>query len=313
MQEFSFHPGDSSNEFTHSYICCNGCKLHIVECKGLQESRPLMLLLHGFPEFWFSWKYILRYFFRKGYRAVAPDLRGYNESSKPLSIQEYRLELLSADIESLIRQLGYESCTCVGHDWGGAIAWSVAYLYPGCIRSLIIVNAPHPYKFYEAFFTFPPNWKQLLRSWYILFFQLPWLPEFFLGYNNCKNLVLAIRKTLCNSQALSPEDIEEYRKALLQPRALKSAINYYRALVRNSITSNSLRHLFLRQLNIATLVVWGVEDSALGKELTYDLDKLVSDVEVRYIPNCSHWVPIEKPQILAEFMESFLESREEAP
>jgi len=161
-----YHPGDPSNEFSHSYIICNGCKLHIVECQGSKEGMPLMVLLHGFPEFWFSWKYVLQHFFRKGYRVVAPDLRGYNESSKPVSVQDYRLETLSADIDCLIQQLGYESCICVGHDWGGAIAWSVAYLFPSRVRRLIIVNAPHPFKFYQAFFVFPPNWKQLVRSWY---------------------------------------------------------------------------------------------------------------------------------------------------
>eukprot|EP00871_Galdieria_phlegrea_P000283 jgi/Galph1/1255/GphlegSOOS_G6114.1 len=193
------HPGDLNNSFLHSYLVCNGCRLHIVEYKEGQQAsvgRPLMLFLHGFPEFWYSWKPLLCHFSQQGYRAVAPDLRGYNESEKPTSISAYRLEVLCSDVERLIVQLGYSSCVCVGHDWGGAIAWSVAYTYPYRVDQLITINAPHPIRFREEILKFPPNWTQLVRSWYIFFFQLPWIPELLLEYHDFKGLIQAIRNSL---------------------------------------------------------------------------------------------------------------------
>ncbi|MDJ0789755.1 MAG: alpha/beta fold hydrolase, partial [Myxococcota bacterium] len=155
-------------DWQEDYIITNGINLHYVT----QGEGSLMLMLHGFPEFWYSWRHQIPEFARD-YKVVALDLRGYNESDKPKEPEAYKMEELLKDVEGVIRGLGYESCILVGHDWGGAIAWSFAYAYPDLVDKLIVMNLPHPAKFMEGLKT--P--QQLVKSWYIFLFQLPWLPE----------------------------------------------------------------------------------------------------------------------------------------
>ncbi len=275
-----------------NYIHTNGIKLHYVT----EGEGPLMLMLHGFPEFWYSWRHLIPEF-AQDYQVVALDLRGYNDSDKPSQKSAYVMDEFIKDIEGVIKGLGYSSCVLVGHDWGGAIAWCFAYAHPEMVERLIVLNIPHPAKFATGL-TKP---QQLLRSSYIFFFQLPFLPELQLKLNNYQALETAFKGMAVNKDAFSQADIDAYKQAVAKPGALTAMLNYYR---------NMFRHGFINRswgvLDVPTLMVWGEKDTALGKELTYGTENFVQDFQIKYIPNCSHWVQQEQPQLVIQYMREWL-------
>ncbi len=277
------------------YILSNGIRLHYVT----QGSGPLMLMLHGFPEFWYSWRYQIPEF-AKDYKVVALDLRGYNESEKPQERAAYGIAELIKDVEGVIKGLGYDRCVLVGHDWGGAIAWSFAYAHPEMLEKLIVMNLPHPAKFAEALRSNP---QQMLRSWYILFFQLPLLPELLFRFDNYRAVASAFISSAIDKTAFTPEDLAAYKNAAAKPGALTAMINYYR-----NIFPGLLNQREWNVLQVPTLTIWGENDLALGKELTYDTQAYVKDFQLRYIPNCSHWVQQEQPNLVNQYMREFLNS-----
>ena len=273
------------------YIITNGIKLHFVT----QGEGKLMLMLHGFPEFWYSWRHQIPEF-AKDYKVVALDLRGYNKSDKPQDKSAYRIDELVKDVEGVILGLGYNSCVLVGHDWGGLISWYFAHSHPEMLERLIVMNIPHPAKFRQGFQT--P--QQLLRSWYIFFFQLPWLPEIFLQAWDYKLIDRIFTNMAINKSAFTSDDIEAFKNAAARRGALTAMVNYYRNLFTNILKQDwSL-------LQVPTLMIWGEEDRALGKELTYETQTYVSNFQIHYIPNCSHWVQQEKPELVNQYMRSFL-------
>lgn len=205
--------------WTHKYITTNGVKLHYVT----QGTGTLMLMLHGFPECWYSWRYQIPEF-AQHYQVVAVDLRGYNDSDKPQEQSAYVMDEFIKDVAGLIKELGHEKCILVGHDWGGAIAWSFAYAHPHMLEKLIILNLPHPAKFIQGLYT--P--QQLLRSWYIFFFQIPRLPELLLQSTNYQAIPNTIQNTAFNKNAFTPNDLNTYRNAAAKPGALTAMLNYYR-------------------------------------------------------------------------------------
>ncbi|MBF2016893.1 MAG: alpha/beta hydrolase [Rivularia sp. T60_A2020_040] len=276
----------------HEYIVTNGVNLHYVT----QGSGSLMLMLHGFPEFWYSWRHQIPEF-AANFQVVAPDLRGYNDSEKPASQAAYVMNELVRDVEGIIRGLGYEKCVLVAHDWGGAIAWNFAYDYPEMVERLIIMNCPHLAKFSEGLRT--P--QQLLRSWYMFFFQLPLIPELFLQAQDYQFIENAFKGMAINKSAFSKQDIDAYKDAAAKRGALTSMINYYRNLF-NSATFNRNWSI----LEVPTLMIWGEEDTALGKELTYGTEAYVKDFQIKYIPNCSHWIQQEQPQLVNQYIRDFL-------
>lgn len=276
----------------HDRIVSNGVQLHYVS----QGEGPLMLMLHGFPEFWYSWRHQIPEF-AKDYKVVAIDLRGYNESDKPNDVSAYRINELVEDVKGVIQGLGYERCVLVGHDWGGAIAWNVAYTYPEFIDRLIVMNFPHPAKFKEGLLT--P--QQLLRSWYIFFFQLPWLPEWFLQAANYRRIANVFKKTVVDKNTFTSVDLDAYKTSAARPGALTAMLNYYRNLFRGDVIKQTWS-----KLDIPTLLIWGENDIALGIELTYGTEKYVEHLTIRYIPKCSHWVQQEQPQRVNQYMREFL-------
>jgi pimeloyl-ACP methyl ester carboxylesterase len=278
---------------SHKYIQVNGIQLHYVS----QGQGPLMLMLHGFPEFWYSWRHQIPEFARD-YQVIALDLRGYNESEKPRGKAAYRMPELLKDVEGVIKELGYERCVLVGHDWGGAIAWNFAYAHPEMLENLIVLNLPHPAKFAQALRSSP---QQMLRSWYILFFQIPWLPELILKFDGYRAIASAFVNSAVDSDAFTPQDLEAFTKAAAKPGALSAMLNYYR-----SIFPGILYDTRWEVLQVPTLMIWGENDQALGKELTYNTQAYVNDFEIRYIPNCSHWVQQEKPNLVNQYMRTFL-------
>jgi len=279
-------------------ISTNGINLHYVS----RGEGKLMLMLHGFPEFWYSWRYQIEEF-AKNYRVVALDLRGYNYSDRPSARSAYKMEEFIKDIEGVIKGLGYENCILVAHDWGGAIAWSFAYERREMVEKLIVMNIPHPLLFQKGL----KSYRQLLRSWYIFFFQLPLLPELYLRQNNYERIGTIFTDMAVDKSAFSAEDIEAYKNAAARPGALTAMLNYYR---------NIFKGLFAKQeankmnfvLEIPTLMIWGEADTALGKELTYGTEEYVKNLQIKYIPNCSHWVQQEKPDLVNQYMREFLKN-----
>ena len=282
-------------DWQEDYIITNGINLHYVT----QGEGSLMLMLHGFPEFWYSWRHQIPEFARD-YKVVALDLRGYNESDKPKEPEAYKMEELLKDVAGVIRGLGYKSCILVGHDWGGAIAWSFAYAYPDLVDKLIVMNLPHPAKFMEGLKT--P--QQLVKSWYIFLFQLPWLPELLLQWNDYQAIESLFAGTAIDQTAFSTTDIEAYKDAAAKRGALTAMLNYYRNVFPSLFNEKQPEW---NVLNIPTLMIWGEEDIALGKELTYGTEKLVNSLQIKYIPNCSHWVQQEQPQLVNQYMREFLQ------
>ncbi len=275
----------------HEYITTNGIRLHYVT----QGEGPLMLMLHGFPEFWYSWRHLIPEF-AKDYKVVALDLRGYNESDKPQQQSAYVMSEFVKDVEGVIKGLGYDRCVLVGHDWGGAIAWNFAYAHPEMLERLIVLNMPHPAKFADGLRT--P--QQLLRSSYAFFFQLPLLPELLIQSSDYGAIESAFKGMAVNKTAITQADIEAYKDAASRRGALTAMLNYYR----NAFPSMTLRDWSV--LQVPTLMIWGEEDTALGKELTYGTEKYVRDFQIRYIPNCSHWVQQEQPELVSRYMREFL-------
>jgi epoxide hydrolase 4 len=280
----------------HEYITTNGVKLHYVT----QGTGPLMLMLHGFPEFWYSWRYQIPEF-AKNFRVVALDLRGYNDSDKPKEQSAYAMDELLKDVEGVIKGLGYTNCILVGHDWGGAIAWSFAYAHPEMVERLIVLNLPHPAKFAQGLST--P--QQLLRSWYIFLFQLPFLPEFLLQSSDYEAIEKAIKGTAVNKSAFTQADIDAYKDAAAKRGSLTAMLNYYRNIFQKFLLNKTWGIL-----NIPTLLIWGENDTALGKELTYDTAAYVRDLQIKYIPNCGHWVQQEQSELVNQYISEFLKLTE---
>ncbi len=280
----------------HHFIDTNGVKLHYVS-KG---KGKLMLMLHGFPEFWYSWRHQIAEF-AGDYHVVALDLRGYNLSDKPKELEAYKLSELIEDVRGVISGLGYQDCILVAHDWGGSIAWNFAYAYPTMVEKLIVLNIPHPAKFLEGLKT--P--QQLLKSWYILFFQLPWLPELWLKLNNYQTIASTFTDMAIDKTAFSQADLDAYRNAAAQPGALTAMLNYYRRAFRFGSFLNS-DHSDWNMLEVPTLTIWGENDMALGKELTYGTEAYVRDWQIKYIPNCSHWVQQEQPALVNRYIREWL-------
>lgn len=240
----------------HKYIETNGIKLHVVQ-QGPEEG-PLVLLLHGFPEFWYGWSNQMSELANKGFRVWAPDQRGYNLSDKPKKVSDYRIDYLAADIAGLIKVSGKEKVILVGHDWGGIVAWRVAREYPELLHKLIILNAPHELAMSKQLLQHP---LQILKSSYIAFFQLRGIPEKIFSMSNWK----AVEKALVSSSrkgTFSEKDLQKYRTAWSQPRAMRSMINWYRALISNYTSSD-----VPSRVTVPTFLVWGAKDQFLGPEL----------------------------------------------
>ena len=302
----------------HRFLETNGVRLHC----AIEGSGPLVLLLHGFPECWYSWRHQIAALAPR-FRVVAPDLRGYNESDKPAEVSAYALSELVADVHGLVQALGEREVVLVGHDWGGAIAWSFAMNHPEATRRLVIMNCPHPAIFAQALRT---NRRQLARSWYMFFFQVPWLPEALLGLARARAVGQAIRRSTVRQDSLTAEDLDRLRDAASRPGALRSGINYYRAAFRSPWARASWPDWLRRfvygdsppgdiparledwpKVRTPTLLIWGEVDVALGRELTLGMEPLMAaPLEIKYIPLCGHWVQQEQPTLVNGYLLDFL-------
>lgn len=302
----------------HRTIETNGVRLHCV----VEGSGPLVVLLHGFPEFWYSWRHQIAAL-APHFTVVAPDLRGYNESEKPSQVAAYAMSELVADVDGLIRAFGQERAVIVGHDWGGGVAWSFAMERPAMTRKLVVMNCPHPAVLAQHF---QGNLRQLTRSWYMFFFQIPWLPEFLMGMSHAWPVGNAVRQSAIQKHAITDEDVQRLRDAASHAGALRSAINYYRAAFRDQNAQGMLPDVLRRffhgdrelppprrtfddwpKITAPTMLIWGEQDVALGKELTFGLEPLVpGGIDVRYVPDSGHWVQQERPDLVNRWLLEFL-------
>ena len=283
-------------EFIHRETVVNGLRFHYVEA----GEGPLVVLLHGFPEFWYSWRYQIPVLAGAGFHVLAPDLRGYNKSGKPLGKNQYHLDLLAEDVAGLIRARGEEKAIVVGHDWGGAIAWKVASAYSEMVAHLIILNAPHPAAFKRELRTF----SQLRKSWYMFFFQLPYIPEAGFRAWNYAALETSLRQDPVRRDAFTAQDITRYKAAMSEPGALTAAINYYRANLRYLWSDSSW---FTDIITRPTLIIWGEHDRYLSIRLLNDLDQWVTDLRIERIPHGSHWIQVDAYERVNELIINFLQ------
>jgi epoxide hydrolase 4 len=262
----------------------------------------LALLLHGFPESAYSWRYQIPLLARLGYRVWAPDLRGYGKSDKPKGISEYTIDKLEQDVADLIDASGAKSVLLCGHDWGAFVAWHFAMYGLRSIERLVIMNVPHPACFYQGAYAL----RQLRKSWYIAFFQIPWLPELLLSRRNCELVARAFTRMAVDKSRFPDEVLDVFRKNASEPGALTAMLNYYRAARRSARIH---RERGFPRIDVPTLMIWGERDAALGKELTYGTDQYVSDLTVEYLPDVSHWVQQEAPENVNALLQAWLERK----
>jgi pimeloyl-ACP methyl ester carboxylesterase len=270
-----------------------GVRLHYAEA----GEGPLVVLLHGFPAFWYSWRHQIPALAAAGFHVVAPDMRGYNLSDKPSGWRAYDTDLLADDIAGLIRHFGVERAHIVGHDWGAMVAYTVAMRHPDMVERLAILNAPHPARLLAAFRTL----RQLKKSWYIFLFQIPCAPERLLARDDFSFAKRSLRAGA--SKAFSDGDLELYVEAWSQPGALTGMINYYRAALRRWPRAAPSK---MSPIQASTLVIWGERDSYLGAELAEPESRWVPNVRVERLPNSAHWVQLDAPERVNELLIGFL-------
>jgi pimeloyl-ACP methyl ester carboxylesterase len=270
-------------EIIHERVDADGVTLHVARA----GEGPPVVLLHGFPENWRSWQRQIPELVRAGFSVLAPDMRGYPESDILPSREAYRLTYLIADVAALARATGHARVCLVGHDWGGVVAWTFAREHPELLEKLVIVNAPHPQLYFEKVRR-PP---QMFRSWYVLFFLLPWLPEVALSAGHYRAVRDLFRRRP-SLPAFTDQDIDQYIEGLSRPGALTAALNYYRANVRLGLR----QEWRATRIETNTCVIWGERDPALGTELLDGLEHYVPRVKVHRMPQVSHWVQNEAPE-----------------
>lgn len=273
----------------------NGLEFHVVMAGP--ETGPLVLLLHGFPEFWYGWRKQIPALAAAGYHVWAPDQRGYNRSARPHGVGNYDIDLLARDVVAMIDASGRRQVHLVGHDWGAAVAWWVAGHYPERLASLSILNVPHLRVMQQAVWRNP---AQRRRSWYIFYFQLPWLPEQSLRGRDWTNFIRMLKGS-SRRGTFSADDLAAYRQAWSQPGAITGMLNWYRAATRQQHKLGSLG-----RIRVPTLMLWGAQDIALGRELAQPSIDLCDDGRLIFLEEASHWVQHEEPARVNHHLLEFL-------
>lgn len=287
---------DDTRGFEHRMIETNGIKLHVVVGGG----GPLVLLLHGFPECWATWRHVLQPLKDAGFTVAAADLRGFNLSDKPKEVGDYAMDHVAGDIVGLIRALGFQKAHVVGHDWGGVVGWQLAHTRDDVVDKLVIINAPHPRLFTKRL----RSPRQLALAYYMFFFQIPVVAERALSRDGFQVIENMMKYQPRKKGAFDDEDIRVYKEAMGQPGALTSSLSYYRA---------SFREVLKRRkpdakpvIERPVLVLWGLEDKALPPENLEGLDTIAKDLRVVRVPGCSHWMQHDDPQVIVDEVVRFV-------
>lgn len=282
-------------ELEHSCIETNGIRLHVVQA-GPKSGTPVMLL-HGFPEFWYGWRRQILALVNAGCRVIVPDQRGYNLSDKPKDKKDYGVFTLVNDVLGLIQALDYEKVNLVGHDWGGSVAWILAMTHPEKLHRLAILNSPHP-AVYRRFLQRDPD--QIRRSLYWLFFQLPRLAEKILSANEFHQMTRGLRNS-AKKNTFTDEDIEKYKEAWSQPGALTSMLNWYRAIFQYPPKMPEDMRVKVR-----TLMMWGMKDFALTHRLARPSMDYCGDRNLILFPEATHWVHLDAAEEVNHYLIDFL-------
>ena len=299
---------------SHGYANVNGIRLHYAETGS---GDNLVILLHGFPEFWYSWRHQLTAL-GENYHVVAPDMRGYNLSDKPLRVEDYRIDVLVDDVVDLIKNFGVRKAAIVAHDWGAAVAWAVAQKYPERVSKLAVLQVPP-----AAVWRSNISLRQLLRSWYMFFFQLPRIPEWVIGRKDFAALNHTFGETVARKGTFSDADIELYREALRRPGAITAAVNYYRANVwrimsprhaSGTVRGNGENKTAQAtpgsggRIRVPTLFIFGEQDFAI---LAATVRGIGSHIDAPYrelrIADSGHWVQNEAAAEVNEALIDFLQ------
>jgi pimeloyl-ACP methyl ester carboxylesterase len=279
----------------HHQITTNGIRLHVVQTGPV--TGPLVLLLHGFPEFWYGWRRQLTPLANAGYRVWAPDQRGYNLSDKPLGIAAYRLELLAADVVGLIEAAGQEKARIVGHDWGGVVTWWIASHASHRLERAVVINAPHGAVMRRHLRRSPSQW---LRSWYVGFFQLPCLPELVSRLDHWRLLVRALQWS-SRPGTFTTTDLERYRQAWARPQAYRAMLNWYRAIVQRPPDRPGYS-----AIAVPMMLIWGAQDVFLSRQMAQLSMALCQEGQLAIVEEASHWVHLEEPGRVNVLIDSFL-------
>jgi epoxide hydrolase 4 len=284
----------------HEYADVNGLRMHYVE-KG---EGPLVLLLHGFPEMWWSWRYQIPALAEAGYRVVVPDLRGYNDTEAK---GPYDLDTLRDDVVSLLDHLRADKAIVVAHDWGGAVAWHLASTREERCSRLVVMNCPHPSVFLRALFR---KWSQIRRSWYMFFFQIPALPERLLTARHGQGAVRMLRSMAIDKTHFGAEELEPFALAVLKPGRATAMINWYRTAIRSGLRAGPNGGPQYGTIGIPTLLLWAMEDTALGyDDVVPGTETYVPGIEIQKIRGCGHFVQQEQPEEVNRRLVEFLKRR----
>lgn len=291
-----------SSAIEHGNAEVNGIRLHYARL----GDGPLMLFLHGFPEYWAMWQPMLEHFGARGWCAVAPDQRGYNLSDRPAAVEQYRARLLIEDIRQLAQRFARGRFVLVGHDWGGAVAWGFAMAHPELLSRLVIVNSPHPYTFWREL---AGNPAQQQASAYMLLLRDAKAERVLSqdGYGKLWQLAFG-----WGSPRFDDEDKAAYLEAWAQPGALTGGLNWYRAspLYPPSAADPGASRLALEAkdfvVRVPTLVIWGEADKALLPGCLDGLEACVPDLRVVRVPGASHWIVHERPDLVCSEIERFI-------
>ena len=280
-------------------VDANGLTFEVDQCG---DGGRFALLLHGFPESKFSWRYQMPLLASLGYTAWAPNMRGYGKSSRPQGIAAYHIDSLVADAAALIDAAGAKETLLIAHDWGAIVAWQLAIRKTRPLSRLIIMNVPHPACLARELRT----WKQLRKSWYVFFFQIPWLPERILTTKSAEAVQRAFSDMAVDKSRFPVAVTDEYRRNALEPGAMTAMINYYRAAMRAGEAAMNPKP---GAVDTPTLLIWGEEDTALDKATTLGTDAYVKNLTLRYLPGVSHWVQQEAPEKVNAMIAAWLKDQ----
>ena len=281
-------------ELESTRMAGSGVLIHVMFA-GPKEGPPVVLL-HGYPEFWWAWNRQIAHLARAGYRVIVPDQRGYNSSEKPRGVEAYRVDLLMADIIALIVRLRYDDVYLAGHDWGGAIAWRIAIEHPERVRKLVMFNSPHPLAWRDAEQN-PAKGESI--NWFRTFFQLPVIPELATRAGNFRMVVNSLRET--SRPGTFPDHVMNYyRYAWARNWSMHSMINWYRAAFRYpvEVADDSI-------VRVPTRIVWGLQDRFFDPQMVQLSLKYCADATLREVPNAGHWLLHEEPELTSGEMTAF--------
>ena len=286
---------DPASGIAIDWVEANGLTFEVAQCG---QGDHLALCLHGFPELHYSWRHQMPLLAEMGYRVWAPNLRGYGGTTRPHAVRDYGLDHLTRDIAALIDASGARKVTLIAHDWGAIIAWAFAIMKLRPLERLVIMNVPHPQVLRREL----RRWEQLKKSWYVFFFQLPWLPERRIGSNGGRTIGELFRRTSCNPENFGRDVTATYAAGAARPGAPRAMVNYYRAAMRY----RDVIDLGDYRVETPTLMVWGEEDVALNIRCTQGTEQWVPNLTVERLPGVSHWVQQDAPDAVNAILSDWL-------